>query len=71
MSPSNLPENANLGAPNIPYFTPVQNPPAGTAFDPQPDGAPIPKLFQPLRIRGVEFQNRIWVRNVVVYIDER
>lgn len=51
----------NAPAPGIEYFTPAQNPPAGTALDPQPDGKPIPKLFQPLKIRGVEFQNRIWV----------
>lgn len=67
MSSSSQPSNANVGAPNTPYFTPIQNPPAGTAFDPQPDGKPIPKLFQPLRIRGVEFQNRIWVRSVLAY----
>ena len=52
----------NVAAEGIPYFTPAQIPPAGTALDPQPDGKPIPKVFQPLRIRGVEFQNRIWVR---------
>ena len=54
----------NAPAPNIPYFTPAQIPAAGTAVNPQSDGKPIPKLFQPLKIRGVEFQNRIWVRIV-------
>ncbi|GLB42195.1 putative NADH:flavin oxidoreductase / NADH oxidase family protein [Lyophyllum shimeji] len=53
------PNNLNVPAPNVPYFTPAQIPPAGTALDPQPDGKPIPKLFQPLKIRGVELQNRI------------
>ena len=48
-------------APNVPYFVPAQYPPAGTAFNPQPDGKPIPTLFKPIKIRGVEFQNRIWV----------
>ena len=48
-------------APNVPYFMPAQYPPAGTAFDPQPDRKPIPTLFKPIKIRGVEFQNRIWV----------
>ena len=52
----------NRPAPNTSYFTPAQFPPAGTAVDPQPDGKPIPTLFKPLKIRGVEFQNRIWVR---------
>ena len=51
----------NTPAPGTPYFTPEQNPPAGTAVDPQPDGKPIPKLFQPINIRGVHFQNRIFV----------
>lgn len=52
---------ANAPAPNTPYFTPAQVPASGTAFDPQPDGKPIPKLFQPLKIRGVEFHNRVFV----------
>ena len=51
----------NTPAEGIPYFTPAQIPAAGTAVIPQSDGKPIPKLFQPLKIRGVEFQNRIWV----------
>ncbi|KAI0653572.1 FMN-linked oxidoreductase [Cubamyces menziesii] len=51
----------NRPAPNTPYFTPAQFPPAGTAVDPQSDGKPIPTLFQPLKIRGVEFQNRLWL----------
>ncbi|GJE94786.1 NADH:flavin oxidoreductase/NADH oxidase [Phanerochaete sordida] len=52
----------NVAAEGIPYFTPQQDPPAGTALDPQPNGKPIPRLFQPLRIRGVQFPNRIWVQ---------
>ncbi|OJT14460.1 hypothetical protein TRAPUB_8986 [Trametes pubescens] len=47
-------------APNTSYFTPAQVPPAGTAA-PSKDGKPIPSLFQPLKIRGVEFQNRLFV----------
>lgn len=49
-------------APNTPYFTPAQKPPAGTAA-PSKDGTPIPSLFQPIKIRGVEFQNRLFVRS--------
>ncbi|TFY50401.1 hypothetical protein EVG20_g11540, partial [Dentipellis fragilis] len=51
----------NEGVPGLPYFAPKQSPPSGTALDPQPDGKSIPQLFQPLRIRGVEFQNRIFL----------
>ncbi|KAI0353896.1 FMN-linked oxidoreductase [Trametes cingulata] len=47
-------------APNVPFFTPAQNPPAGTAA-PSKDGKPIPTLFKPLKIRGVEFQNRLFL----------
>ncbi|KAI0628615.1 hypothetical protein C8Q77DRAFT_358106 [Trametes polyzona] len=47
-------------APNTSYFTPEQKPPAGTAA-PSKDGKPIPSLFQPLKIRGVEFHNRLFV----------
>ncbi|KAH9834734.1 uncharacterized protein C8Q71DRAFT_710940 [Rhodofomes roseus] len=52
-------------APNTSYFTPAQDPPAGTAFDPQPDGRSIPKLFQPLQIRGLRMQNRILLSPMV------
>ncbi|KZT07032.1 FMN-linked oxidoreductase [Laetiporus sulphureus 93-53] len=60
----------NAPAPNVPYFMPAQNPPAGTALDPQPNGKPIPKLFQPLKIRGVEFHNRIWLSPLCQYSAE-
>ena len=51
----------NEPAKGISYFTPAQKPPAGTALDPQPDGSHPPKLFQPLKIRGLTMQNRIMV----------
>jgi hypothetical protein len=54
----NVPINAAEG---ISYFTPAQSPPAGTARNPQASGKPIPKLFQPLTIRGQTFQNRLGV----------
>lgn len=60
------PNNRNVPAEGIPYFTPAQVPPAGSAYATQPEGVPIPLLFQPLRIRGVEFQNRIWVRSSII-----
>ncbi|OCH92583.1 FMN-linked oxidoreductase [Obba rivulosa] len=51
-------------APNVPYFTPAQNPPVGAAIVPQPDGKPVPKLFQPLKIRGLEVHNRIFLSSL-------
>ncbi|KAI0667326.1 FMN-linked oxidoreductase [Trametes maxima] len=60
----------NPPAPNTSYFTPAQYPPAGTAFDPQPEGKPIPTLFKPLKIRGVEFQNRVWLSPLCQYSSE-
>ena len=47
----------NPPAPGVSYFTPAQYPPSGTA-----EGDNVPLLFKPIKIRGVEFQNRIWVR---------
>jgi hypothetical protein len=59
-------------AEGIPYFTPAQNPPAGTAANPQTNGQKIPKLFTPLTIRGVTFQNRLGVSPfALVHIDEK
>lgn len=57
----------NKSAENVPFYTPAQDPPAGTALDPQPDGKPIPKLFLPLTIRGIQFQNRIFVSPMCQY----
>jgi hypothetical protein len=50
----------NKAAQNTPYFTPAQDPPAGTAFL-SDDKKDIPKLFTPLKIRGVTLQNRMWL----------
>jgi hypothetical protein len=43
------------------YFTPAQCPAAGTAANPQTSGNAIPKLYTPLKVRGVTFQNRLGV----------
>jgi hypothetical protein len=51
----------NVAAEGISYYTPAQNPKAGTAEDPLPDGSHPPKLFQPLTLRGTTFHNRIGV----------
>ncbi|KAI0095291.1 hypothetical protein BDY19DRAFT_917155 [Irpex rosettiformis] len=57
----------NAPAKNVPYYTPEQLPPAGSAHHPQPDDKPVPKLFQPIKIRGVEFQNRIFLSPLCQY----
>ncbi|KAK7735939.1 NADH-dependent flavin oxidoreductase [Cytospora paraplurivora] len=61
------PSTYNKPAEGVPFFTPAQEPPSGTALDPQPNGAPIPKLFTPLKIRGVTFQNRIFLSPLCQY----
>ncbi|EEP76393.1 conserved hypothetical protein [Uncinocarpus reesii 1704] len=60
----------NEAAPGISYFSPYQNPRAGTAADPQSDGTKPPKLFQPLKLRGVTFQNRIGLSPLCQYSSE-
>ncbi|KAK2461145.1 hypothetical protein APHAL10511_006672 [Amanita phalloides] len=62
--------NVNKPAAGVPYFTPSQIPPAGTASPPQPDDPPLPKLFQPLKIRNVELHNRIWLSPLCQYSSE-
>ncbi|KAH8828895.1 FMN-linked oxidoreductase [Flagelloscypha sp. PMI_526] len=53
----------NEPAPNLPYFTPFQKVPSGQAND----LASAPTLFQPFKLRGVEFQNRIWLSPLSQY----
>ncbi|PYI13770.1 FMN-linked oxidoreductase [Aspergillus japonicus CBS 114.51] len=54
-------------APGTSYFTPAQDPPAGTAANPQTSGKPVPKLYQPLTIRGLTFQNRLGLAPLCQY----
>ena len=56
----------NTAAEGVPFYTPAQDPPAGAAVIPE-DGSPLPKLFTPLRIRGVVMPNRIWVSPMCQY----
>ncbi|EPS36315.1 hypothetical protein H072_10184 [Dactylellina haptotyla CBS 200.50] len=63
-APANWPDLPNVAAKGISYFTSAQVPAAGTAIE---NGKPIPKLFQPITIRGVTFQNRIWVSPMCQY----
>lgn len=51
----------NKAAPGISYFTPQQDPPAGTALAMKDGSSKIPKLFTPLKLRGLTLQNRIGV----------
>jgi hypothetical protein len=48
-------------AENVPFHTPAQVPPSGLGVAVS-DGSTVHKLFQPIKIRGVEFHNRIFVR---------
>ncbi|KAI4194202.1 MAG: hypothetical protein LQ346_003740 [Caloplaca aetnensis] len=61
---------ANEPAEGIKYYTPAQVPPAGTASDPQPNGSHPPKLFQPLKLRGLTLQNRIMLSPLCQYSAE-
>ncbi|KAJ2454478.1 NADH-dependent flavin oxidoreductase [Coemansia sp. RSA 2336] len=59
-------------------FYQVQDPSPGTAIEPSqleidqgfakgPNPNPLPKLFQPLKLRGFEAKNRIWVSPMCMY----
>lgn len=62
------PRFENRPAPGISYFTPLQDPPSGTAFVPEGKSASdVPKLFHPLKIRGVTLQNRIMLSPLCQY----
>lgn len=52
-------------AKGVSFFTPEQTTPPGTALD-GPDGK-IPRLFTPLKIRGVQLPNRIWLSPMCQY----
>ncbi|KAF9879139.1 NADH: flavin oxidoreductase/NADH oxidase [Colletotrichum karsti] len=56
-------KTANKPAPNVPFYTPAQEPPAGTPLD----AATAPTLFQPLRIRDLRINNRVWVSPMCQY----
>jgi 2,4-dienoyl-CoA reductase-like NADH-dependent reductase (Old Yellow Enzyme family) len=54
---------ANVAAEGISYFTPAQKPPAGSVTQ----TGNTPKLFTPLSIRGVTFQNRLFLSPLCQY----
>ncbi|KAK6436458.1 NADH-dependent flavin oxidoreductase [Oleoguttula sp. CCFEE 5521] len=62
------PHNINKAAPGVSYFTPFQDPPAGTALIPDgQDPSSVPKLFRPLKLRGLTLQNRIMLSPLCQY----
>ncbi|KAG4429626.1 hypothetical protein IFR05_014899, partial [Cadophora sp. M221] len=60
----------NVPAENTTYFTPKQTIPAGTAIVHTTKPSPIPKVFQPLQLRGLTLQNRIMVSPMCQYSAE-
>lgn len=61
--------NANRAAPGVSYFTPLQSPPAGTALVVEGQKT-VPKLFKPLKLRGMTLQNRIMLSPLCQYSAE-
>ncbi|KAK4246876.1 NADH:flavin oxidoreductase/NADH oxidase [Corynascus novoguineensis] len=55
---------ASTPAQGVPFYTPAQNPPAGTALD---TGAEVPTLFTPLKLRDLTLQNRFAVSPMCTY----
>jgi len=59
----------NKHVPNAREYYPLSTPTAGTALSSNefPQNRDLPKLFQPLTIRGVTFKNRLWVAPMCQY----
>ncbi|KAK4105419.1 FMN-linked oxidoreductase [Parathielavia hyrcaniae] len=55
---------ASTSARGAPFYTPAQNPPAGTALD---TGAEVPTLFTPIKLRDMTLQNRFIVSPMCTY----
>lgn len=64
---TNWPDVHIKPAEGVPFYTPAQSPPTGTARDPQTSGKPIPKLFRPLTVRGKTFHNRLGLAPMCQY----
>lgn len=67
MSQAAPPDVESKPAEGISYFTPAQYPIPGSAATPQSTGRRLPKLFQPLTIRGVTFHNRLGLSPMCQY----
>lgn len=59
----------NAPALGVDEYYPLNEPALGTPYtkDDYPQNKAIPKLFQPLKLRDVEFKNRIWVSPMCQY----
>ncbi|KAL2136294.1 hypothetical protein VTI74DRAFT_4529 [Chaetomium olivicolor] len=57
-------KTASTPAVGVPFYTPAQNPPAGTALE---AGADVPTLFTPLKLRDLTLQNRFAVSPMCTY----
>lgn len=53
------------GAKGVPFWVPEQQVAPGTGLE--GPGGKLPKLFTPLKIRGIEMPNRIWVSPMCQY----
>ncbi|KAI0082093.1 FMN-linked oxidoreductase [Panus rudis PR-1116 ss-1] len=64
-----MPRNINKGVPGAYQYFPLNDPPIATPLSSTkfPQNAQIPKLFEPLTIRGVTFKNRIFVSPMCQY----
>lgn len=54
----------NKAAPGVPYYTPYQETPIGSAIE---DQAAAPTLFQPIKVRSLEQHNRVVVSPMCQY----
>ncbi|CAE6423814.1 unnamed protein product [Rhizoctonia solani] len=59
----------NTPVPGVEEFYPLNEPVIATPYSKEshPQNKVLPKLFQPLKIRDVEFKNRIWVAPMCQY----
>lgn len=59
----------NTPATGVSFYTPAQTPPSGTLIrDPAiEESKSMPKLFQPLKIRGITLQNRLFLSPLCQY----
>lgn len=60
----------NVPAPMVPFYTPLQQIAPGIALTHPDDRATLPKLFQPIKLRGLTLQNRIVVSPMCEYSAE-
>ncbi|KAK0734400.1 hypothetical protein B0T26DRAFT_688336 [Lasiosphaeria miniovina] len=61
---------ATVAAPGVPFFTPAQDPPVGTALNTDNDngaGTKTPTVFTPLKLRSLTLQNRFAVSPMCMY----